>query len=152
MLEPQALNILLPAGSSSVLKLFGHFPLTGFRQAAHGVLAKFWDKPHLAVTWRSIAEQGERENNRHFEVARETRSRWLSKCIVGLFWGTHFQHGGKFVSQNSRTMHFDNHLDRISRATSKWLITWIEKSKRITELSQTSGLALAFFFGFVLNI
>ena len=23
---------------------------------------------------------------RHFEVARETGSRWLSKCIVGLFW------------------------------------------------------------------
>ena len=33
----------------------------------------------------------------HVFVARETRSRWLSKCIVGLFWGTHFQHGGKFV-------------------------------------------------------
>ena len=141
MLEPQALYILLPAGSSSVLKLFGHFPLTGFRQAAHGVLAKFWDKPHLAVTWRSIVEQGEWENNPHFEVARETGSRWLSKCIVGLLWGTHFQH-----FQNSPTMHFDNHLDRISRATSKWLITWIERSKRITELSQTSGLALAFLF------
>ena len=33
------------------------------------------------------------------------------KCIVGLFWGTNFQHGGKFVPQNSPTMHFDNHLD-----------------------------------------
>ena len=30
---------------------------------------------------------------RHFEVARGTG--W--KCIVGLFWGTHFQQGGKFV-------------------------------------------------------
>ena len=47
---------------------------------------------------------------RDFEVARETWTRWLSKCIVGLFWGTHFQHGGKFVPQNSPTMHFDNHL------------------------------------------
>ena len=28
----------------------------------------------------------------HFEVARETGSSWLAKCIVGLFWGTHFQH------------------------------------------------------------
>ena len=26
---------------------------------------------------------------RHFEVAREIRSRWLSKCIVRLFWWTH---------------------------------------------------------------
>ena len=25
---------------------------------------------------------------RNFEVARETVPRWLSKCIVGLFWGT----------------------------------------------------------------
>ena len=32
------------------------------------------------------------------------------KCIVGLFWGTNFQHGGKFDPQNSPTMHFDNHL------------------------------------------
>ena len=38
------------------------------------------------------------------------------------FWGTHFQHGGKFVPQNSPTMHFDNHLDPVSRATSKWRI------------------------------
>ena len=45
------------------------------------------------------------------------------KCIVGLFWATHFQHGGKFVSQNSPTMHFDNHLHRVFRATSKWRIT-----------------------------
>ena len=30
---------------------------------------------------------------RHFEVARETGC----KCIVGLFWGTHFQEGSKFV-------------------------------------------------------
>ena len=32
-------------------------------------------------------------NIRHFEVARKTGC----KCIVGLFWGTHFQQGGKFV-------------------------------------------------------
>ena len=59
---------------------------------------------------------------RHFEVARKTGSRRLVKCIVGLFWKTHFQHGGKFVPQNSPTMHFDNHLDPVSRATSKWRI------------------------------
>ena len=29
---------------------------------------------------------------RHFEVARETGSRWLSKCIVGLFWGQNCRH------------------------------------------------------------
>ena len=34
------------------------------------------------------------------------------KCIVGLFWGTSFQYGGKFDPQNSPTMHFDNHLDQ----------------------------------------
>ena len=58
----------------------------------------------------------------HFEVVRGTGSRWLSKCIVGLFLGTHFQHGGKFVPQNSPRMHFDNHLDPVSRTTSKWRI------------------------------
>jgi len=31
-----------------------------------------------------------------FEVVRESRSTWLSKFIIGLFWGMHFQHGGKF--------------------------------------------------------
>ena len=39
---------------------------------------------------------------------------------MGLFWGTNFQHGGKFVPQNSPTMHFDNRLDPVSHATSKW--------------------------------
>ena len=58
----------------------------------------------------------------HFEVVQETGSRWLSKCIVGLFLGTHFQQGGKFVPQNSPRMHFDNHLDPVSRTTSKWRI------------------------------
>ena len=42
-------------------------------------------------------EQVGRNTIRQFEVAREIRSRWLSKCIVGLFWGIHFQHGGEFV-------------------------------------------------------
>ena len=28
----------------------------------------------------------------------------------GTVLGTHFQHGDKFVPQNSPTMHFDNHL------------------------------------------
>ena len=51
------------------------------------------------------------------------RVEMVSKCIVGLFWGTNFPHGGKFVPQNSPTMHFDNHLDPVSRATFKWLIS-----------------------------
>ena len=62
-------------------------------------------------------------NVSHFEVAQETGSRWLSKCIVGLFWGTNFPHGGKFVPQNSPPMHLDNHLKPVSRATFKWLIS-----------------------------
>ena len=33
-----------------------------------------------------------------------------------------YQRGGKFVPQNSPRMHFDNHLDPVSRATSKWRI------------------------------
>ena len=37
-------------------------------------------------------------------------------CIVGLFGGRIFR------PQNSSTMHFDNHLDPISSATSKWKI------------------------------
>ena len=36
----------------------------------------------------------------------------LLKCIVGRFWGKHFQHGGKFVPKNSPTMHFHNHVVR----------------------------------------
>ena len=58
--------------------------------------------------------------NCHFEVARETGSRWLSMCFVGLLWRTHFQNGGKFVPQNSPTKHVDNNLYPVSRATSKW--------------------------------
>ena len=46
-------------------------------------------------------------------------SRWLSKCIVGLFCGTNLPPCWKCVHQNSLTMHFDNHLDLISFATSK---------------------------------
>ena len=58
--------------------------------------------------------------NCQFEVARESGSRWLSMCFVGLLWRTHFQNGGKFVPQNSPTMHVDNNLYPVSRATSKW--------------------------------
>ena len=36
----------------------------------------------------------------------------LLKCIVGRFWGKHFQLGGKFVPKNSPTMHFHNHVRR----------------------------------------
>ena len=34
------------------------------------------------------------------------------KVHCGTVFGSHFQHGGKFVPQNSTTMHFHNHLDR----------------------------------------
>ena len=33
-----------------------------------------------------------------------------------------FLHSGKFVAQNSPTMHFHNHLDPVSCATSKWRV------------------------------
>ena len=69
------------------------------------------------IPFRADVKSYSRYIIRHFEVARKTGSRWLSKCIVGLFWATHFQHGGKFVPQNSPTMH---HLDPISRPISKW--------------------------------
>ena len=44
---------------------------------------------------------------RHFEVGWETGSRWLSKCIVGLLWGTNLPPCWKFVPQSSPTMHFE---------------------------------------------
>ena len=59
---------------------------------------------------------------RHLEIARETGSRWLSRYIVGLFYGTHFSYGGKFIPQKRRTMRFDNHFDPVSRATLTWRI------------------------------
>ena len=40
---------------------------------------------------------------RHFEVARETGLRWLSKCIVGLFWGRSCHHVENVVILTPRT-------------------------------------------------
>ena len=40
-----------------------------------------------------------------FATLRLHGSRWLSKCIVGLFWGTNLPPCWKFVPQNSPTMH-----------------------------------------------
>ena len=53
---------------------------------------------------------------RYFEVAWGTGSRWLSECIVGLFWGSNLPSCWKCVLQNSLTMHFDNHFDPASCA------------------------------------
>ena len=39
------------------------------------------------------------------------------KVHCGTVWGTHFQHGDKFVPQNSPSMHFDNYLEPVFRAT-----------------------------------
>ena len=61
------------------------------------------------------------------------------KCIVGLFWGTHFQHGGKFVPQNSPTMHFDNHLDPDFRATSKWRMEETVDGDHVKSMAQRRG-------------
>ena len=85
-----------------------------FRRLTTSALAMF---TLYQIPFRADVKSYSRYIIRHFEVARETGSRWLSKCIVGLFWATHFQHGGTFVPQNSPTMH---HLDPISRPTSKW--------------------------------
>ena len=61
----------------------------------------FFSKRVGTIQWSRDRESPSRvnwsERIRHFEVARETGSRWLSKCIVGLFWGTHFQHGSNFA-------------------------------------------------------
>ena len=55
-----------------------------------------------------VIKEGGKNNAtiRHFEVARET----------------HFHCGVKFVPQYSPTMHFDNRLDPVSHATSKWRV------------------------------
>ena len=58
------------------------------------------------------------ETIRHFEVAWETGSRRLSKCIVGLFWRHDENASPTKRSHNA----LDNHLDPVSRATSKWRI------------------------------
>ena len=58
---------------------------------------------------------------RHFEVARKTGSSWSSKCIVGLFW--QICHNVENASHNA----LDNHLDPVSRATSKWRIPWVQE-------------------------
>ena len=39
-------------------------------------------------------------------------------------WGTNLPPCWKYVPQNSPTIHFDNHLDPVSRATSKWRIIY----------------------------
>ena len=49
---------------------------------------------------------------RHFEVARETGSRWFSKALWDCFGGRIFNMAAIFVPQNSPTMRFHNHLDR----------------------------------------
>ena len=64
---------------------------------------------------------------RHFEVARETGSRWLSKCIVGLFWGTNLPPCWKCVPQKESQNALWNHLDAVSRATSKWRIPCVQE-------------------------
>ena len=57
---------------------------------------------------------------------------------VGRF-GTHFQHGGKFVPQNSPTMHFDNHLDPVFRATLKWRMEETAEWYHVKSKGQRSG-------------
>ena len=68
--------------------------------------------------WKLNLNQAVKDRNlrliRHLEVGRETGSRWLSKCIVGLSWGRICRH-----VENA----LDNHLDLVSCATSKLRIS-----------------------------
>ena len=76
------------------------------------------------------------------------RVEMVSKCIVRLFWATHIQHGGKFVPQDSLTMHFDSHLDSVSRATSKWLI----ERFRVTFTANVNFYHVTKFSGLMINL
>ena len=61
------------------------------------------------------------------------RDEMVVKVYCGTVFEDAFQHGGKFAAQNSPTMHFDNHLEPVSRATSKWRITATENQHIISE-------------------
>ena len=71
------------------------------------------------------------------------------KCIVGLFWWTHFQHGGKFVPKNSPTMRFDNHLDPIFCATSKWRITGRDTGAQEQAIAVLAKITFALIYWFL---
>ena len=53
---------------------------------------------------------------------RERPGRDGGQVHCGTVWGTHFHCGVKFVHYNSPAMHFDNRLDPVSHAASKWRI------------------------------
>ena len=57
----------------------------------------------------------------HFTVGRETRLRFLSKCIVNCFGGRICRHVEIRPPKQSQNALW-NHLDPVSSATSKWLI------------------------------
>ena len=100
-----------------------HFPLHEF------FLGYFPTPP--PITFLMVRPLGQsRTNNFNFTLAtlrlRGRQGRDVVKVVVkvycGTVLGTHFQHSGKFVPQNSPTMQLDNHLDPVSCATSKWII------------------------------
>ena len=57
---------------------------------------------------------------RHFKVARKTGSRWLSKCIVGLFWGTNLPPCWKCVPKTVPQCILTTISTPVFRGTSKW--------------------------------
>ena len=59
---------------------------------------------------------------RHFEVARETGSSRLSKCIVGLFLGDEFFRHVKNASRKTVPQCTLTTSNSVSRATSNWWI------------------------------
>ena len=71
--------------------------------------------------------------------------------VVKVQCGTHFQHGGKFVPQNSPAMYFDNHLDLVSHATSKWRIRLTVMRIENIENFYTANQPLTSLTGWVLN-
>ena len=58
---------------------------------------------------------------RYYEIPWEIGSRWFSECLVGLFWRTNLPPCWNCVPQKrAHNALWDNYLDSVSRATSKW--------------------------------
>ena len=74
---------------------------TVMKKAEECAPAQVTARTRMCATKKCECEDG----IRHFEVARGNGSRWLSECIVGLFWGTNLPPCWKCVPQNSPTLH-----------------------------------------------
>ena len=70
--------------------------------------------------------------NHHFEVARETGSRLHQSALLDCFGRSIFNMAVNSSPKKSPTMHFDNYVDPVPHATSKWRIE--EGIKRKTHM------------------